>query len=102
MTAAVTETALSDNGRAAAAAAVDDASTLQQVQHVLRGNDSTPGAFLVTAVQCERLCKGDGKLCSGQGDGQRAFLAVVQLAILLQLGGAVLLVPACNQASLLS
>lgn len=69
------------------------------MQHVRRGNDSTPGAFLVTAVQCKRLCKGDGKLCSGRGDGERAFLAVVQLAVLLQLGGAVLLVPACNEAS---
>ena len=69
------------------------------MQHVRRGNDSTPGAFLVTAVQCKRLCKGDGKLCSGQGDGERAFLAVVQLAILLQLGRAVLLVPGCEQAS---
>lgn len=80
----------------AAAASVDDTGTFQQVQHVRRGNDSTPGAFLVTAVQCNRLAKGDGKLCSAQGDGERAFLAVVQLAILLQLGGAVLLVPACN------
>ena len=64
-----------------------------------RGNDSTPRAFLVTAVQCKRLGKSDGKLCSGQGDGERAFLAMVQLAILFQLGGAVLLVPACSQAS---
>ena len=68
------------------------------MQHVRRGNDSTPGAFLVTAVQCNRFCKGDGKLCSGQGDGECAFLAVMQLAVLLQLGGAMLLVPACNQA----
>lgn len=51
----------------------------------------------MTAVQCECLCKGDCKLCSCQGDGEGALLAVVQLAILLQLGGAVLLVPACGR-----
>ena len=62
-----------------------------------RGNKSTPEAFLVTAVQCEALRKGDCKLCSCQGDGQRSLLAVVQLAILLQLSGAVLLVPACKR-----
>ena len=52
----------------------------------------------MTAVQGEHLCKSDGKFCTGEGDGESPFLAVMQLAILLELGGAVLLVPAVHTA----
>lgn len=48
----------------------------------------------MTAVQCESLLEGDGQLCPCQGDGDSTFLAVMQLWVLLQLCGALLLVPA--------
>ena len=55
---------------------------------------TTPEAFLVTAVQGEGLLEGDGQLCPCQRDGQCALLTVVQLGMLFQLCGALLLVPA--------
>ena len=56
-----------------------------QLGDIKEGCKCTPEAFLVGAVKGESFQKGECKLVAGQGDGQGAFLAVMQLGMLFEL-----------------